>query len=853
MPAEGDLARSLLNDTFRDYLVAQITSHLGRKTQPAPFLVFCDPDQEWLELLRMASEHAGFELWAPEPGQNPPHELLLRDRFYREPRKPRVIWLRAARADITWFKAFELQADHVWDKRLLDALRDYGVLIPVEHEAELSTLLPAQTRAWFAQPRSTWKELTPGNAKDALIAPERMLEILAGPSGEFDRLKKEGRFALFATRAVEDFGLPEPHDEDPWRMMATARLLCTDAAHSVPHDPPREPEHIIPEGLPRTNALKLLRQWQMNVEYIPAFEQLVPRADAVLGLQFWARNLPAAPRSRSSRAVEAALFAKSVEQLDRIESPIALAQELEKSLPRFMERAEGFWEKRASRTAAGRIGWSHLIRLAVAASTIGECQHVGKEWKHAADAVQWYAQRGHLLDRSGELLFAESADAPKSLTRIRARLRRGFKQTLDRIGRTFSDLLATSSADVMALPTAGELAAAELGKGKQPTALIFLDAFRLELGHRLASLLNTGEPAQRAIVSAAVAPIPSITALGMAFALPVERGKLTVSLDAERRGFQVSADGWKGDLTVAEQRRKWLGKHLSVTDFLSIKDVLDGETLQLGARPKRLLVVHGNELDSDGHEGQLALSGADEHLERYAQAIRRLREVGYARVIVVTDHGFFHHEPEEDEKEVEKPTGEILWQSRRAIVGRQLSQKTALHLPVMGSDLQAMVPRSIAAFRTYGGLGFFHGGATLQELIIPVVVVTWPSKAAKIDVVLKPVGNITSKLPRVQVAAAHTGQQTFFTSATQLARRVSVEVRNPETGKLVFRHDQPVVVHPSEVGQSSEPTMVQLRLVDSPPPLLSGSKLFIRVIDAESEDELAREEIVLRVDLDDDF
>lgn len=848
-----------MSESFRNYLVAQVTSHLSRKTPPAPFVVFCDPEQEWLELLRMASEHAGFALWAPEPGQPPEHELLLRDRFYREPREPRVVWLRAARADITWFKAFELQADYVWEKRLLDALRDYGVLIPVEHEAELATLLPAQTREWFAQPRSTWKELTPGNAKDALIAPERMLEILAGPAAEFERIQKEGRFALFATRAVEDFGLPDPqgHTESRWRILATARLICTDAAHSVPHDPPREPEHIIPEGLPRTNALKLLRQWQTNVEHIPAFEKLVPEADAVVGLQFWARNLPAAPRSRSSRAVEAALFAQSIEQLDRIESPVALALELEKNLPRFRERAGGFWEKQASGTSVGRIGWGHLIRLAEAATTLAECQQVDKEWRHATDAVEWYKQRGYLLDMCGEVLFQESADAPKSLTRIRARLRRGYRQALDRIGRAFSDLLATSSAEVMALPTAGERVAAELGqepgKTKQSTALIFLDAFRMELGYRLANILNAGEPAQRAVVTAALAPIPSITALGMAFALPIAREKLHVTLDADRRGFQVSAEGWKGDLTVAEQRRKWLTKHFSVSDFLSIKDVLDGETLQPGSRPKRLVVVHGNELDSDGHEGQLELSGADEHLERYAQAIRRLREAGYGRVIVVTDHGFFHHEPDEDEKEVEKPSGEILWQSRRAIVGRQLAQKTALRLPVMGSELQAMVPRSIAAFRTYGGLGFFHGGATLQELIIPVVVVTWPNKASKIDVVLKPVGHIASKLPRVQVAPAHSGQQSFFTSAVQLARRVTVEVRNPETGKLVFRHDQAVVVQPSEVGQSSEPTVVQLRLVDSPPPLLSGSKLLIRVVDAETEDELAREAIVLRVDLDDDF
>ncbi|MFO0579209.1 MAG: PglZ domain-containing protein [Polyangia bacterium] len=842
-----------MSDSFQDYLIGQITNHLSAKTTPPPFVVFCDPDREWLELLRMASEHAGFELWAPEPSGQSAHELLLRDRFHRAPRTPRVIWLGVARDEITWFKVFELQAAAVWEKSLLSALREYGVLIPVEHEAELGPLLPAHTRTWFGQPRSTWKELTPNNAKDTLIAPERMLEILAGETGQFQQLEKEGRFQLFATRAVEGFGLPSPSgaEEELWRTKALARLLCTEAAHCVPHDPPREPGHIIPEGLPRTNALKLLRQWQTNVEYIHRFEALVPKADAMLGLQFWARNLSSAPRSRGSRAVEAALFAQSIEQLDRIESPLALAHELDKSLARFQDRALGFWEKQASSTG-GRIGWTHLIRLAEAASTLKECEQVDKGWKHALDAVEWYRHQGYLLDTCGEMLFQENADAPQSLVRIRARLRRGYLQALNRIGRAFSDLLASGSEKVLALPTAGELAAEELGKNKQPTALLFLDAFRLELGYRLARTLNAGEPADRAVARTAVAPIPSITALGMAFALPIARNQLRVSLDAERRGFQVSADGWKGDLTSAEQRRKWLTKHWGVTDFLSIKDVLDGETLKPGVRPKRLLVVHGKEVDSDGHEGQLELSGADEHLDRYAQAIRRLRDVGYMRVVVVTDHGFFHYAPEEDEREVEKPTGEILWQSRRAIVGRQLTQKTALRLSVMGSDLQAVIPRSVAAFRTYGGLGFFHGGATLQELIIPVVVVTWPSKAAKVDVVLKPLGHITSKLPRVQVAPAHSGQQAFFSSATQLARRVTITVRNPATGKPVFRHDQPVTVQPGEVGQA-EPTVVQLRLVEDPPPLPFGSKLLVSVVDAENEEDLANEEIVLRVDLDDEF
>ena len=55
------------------------------------------------------------------------------------------------------------------------------------------------------------------------------------------------------------------------------------------------------------------------------------------------------------------------------------------------------------------------------------------------------------------------------------------------------------------------------------------------------------------------------------------------------------------------------------------------------------------------------------------------------------------------------------------------------------------------------------------------------------------------------------------------------------------------------VGSASEPIVVQLRLVDDPPALRFGSKLLVRVVDAENEEELAREEIALKVDLDDDF
>ncbi|MBK7201967.1 PglZ domain-containing protein [Candidatus Amarolinea dominans] len=825
-------------------------SILNRGTLVAPLLLWCDPDREWLELLRAVAGVGDFELWA-EPDAP---ELLIRDRFYHTPRTPRVVWLPRSRDEITWFKVFELSAEAVWTKSLLQALREYGVAIARDQEDELVSLLPAHAREWLDQPKETWRELTPGHAKGTLVNDRRMLQVLTGEAGEFEHLHDEDRFAIFARRATEDFGLPDPAgmSEDAWRAAATARLLCTEAAEANPLDPPLEGDRIIPPGLSRDRALGLLRDWQANIHGIPAFERLTLKADATTSLGYWARHLAAMPRSYSSRAVEETLFKQVAETLDRIEEVDTLAQELANRAQAFRDRSAGFW----GRLAAQRIGWTHLAQLADAASLLIENVHVETTWKTLPNAIRWYTARGWQLDLAGETLFEEQPDLPAQLHRIRARLRRGYLRATDRIGAAFSELLAhKDSAGVagslwQSLPTAGEAVLAILqagGKGgaTPPTALIFLDACRFDLGQRLAELLNSGEPTRRAEVTAALAPIPSITSLGMPFALPALRDALRVRLSPDHKAFQVSATSFEGDLALAEGRRRWLTAKWNVKEFLSIADVLDGDRLkQLGKLPK-LIVVHGDEFDTAGHEGQLQLTGANEHLERYARAIRRLREAGFSRVVVATDHGFFHWQPERDEIEETKPGGELLWSSRRALVGRDLTHATAVRLPVPQSDLVALIPRSVNAFRTYGGLGYFHGGALLQELIIPVLVAQWPTKATKVSVVLKPVGQIANLSPAVAVQAGIGTTTLFGPDDRQLARLVRVKVQDPGTGKLVFKHREPVTVDPG-----GEAVAVQLERVESPPSLPRGSPLTVLVFDADDEEILAREDITLKVDID---
>ncbi len=690
-----------MDSTFRSWLIREIRDVLDRKAALPPLLLWLDPDQQWLDLLRTASAAGNFELWA-DPTE---HELIVRDRFYRAPRVARVVWLPVARDAITWFKPFELEAEIVWEKSLLEALREFGVYIPRESESEMVCELPAYSREWFDRPKADWKELTPESGRWTVFDDGQMLQVLAGEAGEFERLRQEGRFEFFASRAVKDFGLPEPAGqiEGAWRMAATARLLATEAADGSPQESLHEGDKIIPPGQPRRRALGLLKSWQNDVRYIPTFEQLVPEAEKTVGLAYWARNLSAPPRSRASRTVEETLFGLAADRLDRLEQVDLLAKELDRNLQMYKDRERGFWGWQAT----DRVGWRFLVGLAGVATLLVENQAVAETLKSATDAVAWYGSRGWRLDSAGEQLFKEEADFPGRLQRVRARLRRGYLRAVDQVGAAFSELLAADSSQLVAMTTAGEVAVVELQRHKGPTALVFLDACRFDLGQRLAELLNQGEPVPRATVTAAVAPVPSITDLGMALALPIARDKLRVNLTADGNHFVVTAEGFNGNLALAAERRNWLKQCLEVKDCLGIDEVLDGETLKPASKTRRLIAVHGKELDQ--HDGQLQLTGADDHLNRYVQAIRRLRDAGYHRVLVVTDHGFFHWQPEDHEIEEEKPAGDLLWPSRRAMVGRNLSHPHAVRLPVPCSDLEAMVPRSVNAFRTYGRLGFYSG------------------------------------------------------------------------------------------------------------------------------------------------
>ncbi len=210
---------------------------------------------------------------------------------------------------------------------------------------------------------------------------------------------------------------------------------------------------------------------------------------------------------------------------------------------------------------------------------------------------------------------------------------------------------------------------------------------------------------------------------------------------------------------------------------------------------------------------------------------------------VVTDHGLLHWEPEADEVD-DPPSGETLWRSRRAVVGRGLKHPRAIAIPMPGSDLECWVPRSVNAFRTYGRPGYFHGGATLQELVIPVVVFRWPKKAEKVAAVLTPLVEITSLKLRVQVQPGSTGRLPGLgAEAGVTGRQVPVKIVEPASGRRLFKAAATLRIEPE-----GEPVslMFEREAGESCP---RGTRLQVELRDADNAELLDRCEAELKVDL----
>lgn len=367
-------------------------------------------------------------------------------------------------------------------------------------------------------------------------------------------------------------------------------------------------------------------------------------------------------------------------------------------------------------------------------------------------------------------------------------------------------------------PPAGRLAnsdvfdkwiAPKLQESGRRVAMLLIDALRYELGVELEKQLGDEG---RVEMQAAFAQLPSITPVGMASLLPGAGGDLRL---IQKAGQMVVALG-EQLLPQVAQRMDVLKKRygdrfaeMPLSEFVRGKGKIDDGV--------ELLILRSTTIDQHMESTpEMALRLIHDSLKSIRVAIHKLRGSGFKDAFVVTDHGFHLNTAAEVGDVCAKPPGNWLNIHERSLLGDGASDAanfvvSARHLGIRGDFNQFAGPRAMVPYRA--GEWYFHGGASLQEAVVPVIAVhmqesenKYIPRPPKITLGYKRgARKITTRLPVIEVAAGSAdlfSMETTFevlVEAHDKKNNVVGEVKlggmvNPATRTLSIKPGQTITV-----------------------------------------------------------
>lgn len=257
--------------------------------------------------------------------------------------------------------------------------------------------------------------------------------------------------------------------------------------------------------------------------------------------------------------------------------------------------------------------------------------------------------------------------------------------------------------------------------------VLISDAFRYEVGEELQSLIRQ-EDRFEADLEPMLSMLPSYTQLGMAALLPNSSLQL-----ADNDSGDAIVDGQSAQGSV--NRGKILATRVPASQVVRAKDLLAMNQADSRAllRDNEVVYVYHNLIDKTGDTRdteERVFAAAEETLSELIRLVKKLTNANASNLLITADHGFIYqnHPLQESDFLSGEPEGdEVLYRDRRFVLGRSLREGASFKTfnPVqlgLTGTLMVQIPKSINRLRLKGsGSRFVHGGATLQEVVIPVI------------------------------------------------------------------------------------------------------------------------------------
>ena len=283
---------------------------------------------------------------------------------------------------------------------------------------------------------------------------------------------------------------------------------------------------------------------------------------------------------------------------------------------------------------------------------------------------------------------------------------------------------------------------------EKKVCVIISDAMRYELGEELSTSIRA-EDRLTSVVEPMISSIPSYTQLGMASLLPNE--ELLIKDDS-----YVFVDGRSSQGTI--NRDKILKSAINDKALaLDAKRIANMKTddLKILIRDSSVLYIYHDIIDSiggDTNSTEMVNAAAKKTIEELTNLTKKLSNCNARNVIITADHGFLYQDRKLDESDFigNRLEGDgILYSDRRMVLGRNLLENSSLkhftsHQVGLEGDLEIQIAKSINRLRKRGsGSRFVHGGTSVQEVILPVVLINKKNQKniEKVDIDIATGGN----------------------------------------------------------------------------------------------------------------
>lgn len=350
--------------------------------------------------------------------------------------------------------------------------------------------------------------------------------------------------------------------------------------------------------------------------------------------------------------------------------------------------------------------------------------------------------------------------------------------------------------------------------------VIISDALRYESATELKDLI-VKEDKYTATLTAVLGSLPSYTQLGMASLLPHS------SLTFDEQNDIVYADGISTQGTP--NRTKVLQKSypgsiaIGAEDFLKMKSNTEGREF---IKPYNVIYIYSNHIDKIGDdktsEGKV-FEATETEFEYLLRILKHINNMNGYNMIITADHGYLYQHNRLDESDFTEftPSGTVFKTSRRFVLGKNLvtnssAQKWEGKALGFADQTEAQIPKSINRIRIQGaGSRFVHGGASLQEIVVPVLEI---NKARKSDVeqveidIISGSSNITSnafavsfyqKQPITDKIQPRQLKASFYTRSGSLISDVSTLLFNSTEKDSMAREKRQVFLFTSEASKQN--------------------------------------------------